>query len=473
MPEPSAPSARLADSDAAALAALLALCALLYGMTLAAPVVYDDLSHVQNAPLLGAPWGQVWAAVWSRRYFALAAERTWQPLVTLLHRATGPTPWLYRSIGVLLHALDGLLVFRLGRRLSGAGSAWAAALLFCAFPPSTEAVFFSSFKGHLLACGFGLLALERWLAYLEAGGRRALAAALAAYAAALLSKETGLAAGALCGLSWLCLGRPRRTAGLAGLAALSAAYLAARFLWLLPPPPFPESFGRPVAASLAWYLRSLAWPAPLCLEHTLSRVGAAGAAAFAVFLAALWSCRRSPKRLFLVLWIPAALLPFLHLIAFANLSPVADRYLYLPAAGFCLLLADAFGAGRARLLPAALLAAWGGASAARNGLFRDERGLFEQTAACAPENPRAQYLLGLACLRDEDPAAAEAAFRRALALRDSAGIRTLLGDALRREGREREGLEEYRKARGREPGWAARFPEPARALEEAERRARR
>ena len=464
------PSARLQESQAAAFAALLALCALLYGMTLAAPVLYDDLSHVQNAPLLGAPWREVWAAVWSRRYFMLAAERTWQPLVTLLHRATGPAPWLYRSIGILLHALNGLLVFRLGRRLLGAGPAWAAALLFCAFPPSTEAVFFSSFKGHLLACGFGLLALERWLAYLGDGDARALAAALAAYAGALLSKETGLAAGALCGLAWLCLGRPRRTGGLSGLAALSAAYLGARFLWLLPPPAFPEAFARPFAASLAWYLRSLVWPAPLCLEHTLSGVGAAGAAALAGLAAVLWLCRGREKRLFLALWIPVALLPFLHLIAFANLSPVADRYLYLPAAGFCLLLADAFGAGRARLVPAALLAAWGGASAARNGLFRSDRGLFEQTAACAPANPRAQFLLGLSCLRDEDPAAAEAAFRRALALRDSGGIRTLLGDALRREGREKEGLEEYRKARAREPGWAERFPEPARALEESEGR---
>jgi hypothetical protein len=438
VPEPGARPARLQDSQAAAFAALLALCALLYGMTLAAPVFYDDLSHVQNGPLLAASWREAWAAAWSRRYFALAAERTWQPLVTLLHRALGPTPWLYRGAGIVLHALNGLLVFRLGRRLSGAGPAWAAALLFCAFPPSTEAVFFSSFKGHLLACGFGLAALERWLAYLDDADRRALGAALAAYAGALLSKETGLAAGVLCGLAWLCLGRPRRTEGLAAVGALSAAYLAARFLWLLPPPPFPERFARPFAASLAWYLRSLVWPAPLCLEHTLSGVGAAGAAAFAGLAALLWACRARPKRLFLALWIPAALLPFLHLIAFANLSPVADRYLYLPAAGFCLLLADAFSGGRARLAPAALLAAWGGATAARNGLFRDERGLFEQTAACAPANARAQYLLGLACLKDEDPAAAETAFRRALALRDSPGIRARLAETLRLEGRDAE-----------------------------------
>ena len=358
-------------------AALLAsVCALLYGMTLAAPLIYDDVANVRDNPLWALGALRVLAAALSRDYFALTLERTYQPLVTLFHFFTHESPLAYRAAGLALHAFNGWLVLRVGLRLGvERRAALLAAMLFCAYPPSTEAVNLSSFKGHLLGFSFGLLALEAWLVYLERGTARALAAAAALYAAALMSKETALSAGLLGASAWMFLGpRRERRAGLGVLAAVSAAFLAWRFLWLRPPAAFPEVFRYSPAASLAWYLRMLAWPWPLCLERAPSG-GAWVWAVLAGYSAGLWALRRWPLELWLLSWTGLASAPFLHLVAFANLSPTADRYLYLPAAGFCLLLARLAGRpGFAALC--GLLAVWGGVTATRNGLYRGERAIF-------------------------------------------------------------------------------------------------
>ena len=111
-----------------------------------------------------------------------------------------------------------------------------------------------------------------------------------------------------------------------------------------------------------------------------------------------------------------------------------------------------------------LFVVWSGVTATRNGLYRSERGIFAQTAACAPTNPRAQSLYGLACLRDGDPAAGEAAFRSALRLRESPGARTLLGEALFQQGKAADAKEQYRLAKALDPDWAAHYPGAAERL---------
>lgn len=458
--------AKLPAGVAAAL--LTATTALLYGMTLNAPILYDDLGHVVGNLAWSLTWPQALAALFSRDYFAVFFERTFQPLVTFFHYAAHGSPVALRGAGILLHALNGWLVFRLGRRLlPDDRAALLAALLFCCHPAATEAVDISSFKGHLVAAAFGLAALEAWLVYLETSAARPLAAAVALYVLALISKETALTTALLCGLAWLLLARGgrRHWPGLAALAGASVVYLAWRFLWLKPPSSFPETFHYSPLASLAWYLRALPWPWPLCLEHTPEQ-GAWVWAALAGYAAVLAALRRRPTELWLALWIAVALAPFLHFVAFANLSPVADRYLYLPVAGFCLLFTQLFSGRGGRLALCAVCAVWGASAAERNGVYRSERGLAEQTAACAPANPRAQFGLGLACLKAGDFSDAEAAFREALKHRESTGIHTFLGEALYRQGKRREAREHYRLARELDPRWELRFPEAARRLRE-------
>jgi hypothetical protein len=377
---------------------------------------------VRDNPAFARPFGEFLAGLFSRDYFAFVQERTYQPLVTLFHWFTHGAPLAYRLAGLALHAANAALVYAIARRLLKRDrAALLAAALFAFFPAHTEALNFSAFKGHALAAAFIMATV---LAFME---KRA-AAAAGFFALALLSKETGLVALLLCAAHER--GKLRR---LAPLAAIGAAYLALRFVWLAPPPAFPSGFARPVVESFGFYVRMLALPWPLCLERTLPAAPLLYAWA-AVFVLGVWAWRRSREALFFLAWIVAGLLPVLHLIPFANVTPVADRYLYLPAAGFALLLAGLYGkTARGERLLAGVLVAWASLTAARNLDYRSERALFEQTADRAPDNPRAQFLVANARFHDKDYAAARRGYERVLALTESPGARAALAELDRLE----------------------------------------
>jgi len=444
---------------------LSAAVAFLYGPLLTAPVVNEDLSHVQGLGLFALPPGAFLRAVTSQQYFYWAQERTYQPLVTLFHYLTHAHPLFYRVVGLLLHALNAFLVYLLGRLLTRRNSSsLLAALLFALFPCQTEAVNASAFKGHLLALTFALSCLLFWAEALSRppGREKApLAAASLFFALGLLSKESAILILALLALYTACFeaGQLRRAASwVAAPAVLALAYLWLRFFWLKPPPVFPHPARYSSLASLGWDLKMFLWPHPLCLERSRP-AGPAVLLLPTAFLAAFAAWRRSPLRLFCLAWMLLWLLPTLHLISFANVTPVADRYLYAATAGFCLLLASLWAEGRARYILYALLPAWGGGTALRNGLYRSPRALWEQTALCAPENPRAHYVLALTCLREDDPAAAKNALERVLSLVPSPGAHTLLGDIARNEGRDGEARRRYAEARRLQPDWDAVYPE--------------
>ena len=428
------------DRPYRAAAGLAAGLALVYAPVLTAPVLYDDLSHVRDNPVFTLPFLSFWQGLTSRYYFEFVRERTYQPFVTLFHYFTHASPPVYRAAGLALHALNAALVFEIARRLTGrARTAAFAALLFAAFPAHTEALNFSAFKGHLLA-SFFILAIV--IAVMEAcGGRGKLDGKLTVATGclltfALLAKESGLVAVALAAayVSLFVGARARRLAPLAAVfATLTAAYFTLRFAWLAPPPAFPGSFARPSLESLAFYVKTLVLPLPLCLERALP-AGPLWLAWLAAFAAAAWTLRKSRQGLFCLAWIVLSLLPVLHLIPFANVSSVADRYLYLPAAGFALLLAHLYGReARGERFLGILLAVWTGLTFSRNLTYRSARALFEQTAACAPGNARAQFLDGNARFADRDYAGARAAYERVLALTDSEGARQALAEIDRLE----------------------------------------
>ncbi len=411
------PSAR---REAAVGAGFAAGALFLFGMTLPAPVFLDDWSYVVKNPLLRAPWDGFRRALLSRDYFAYTGERTWQPLVTLLHWACR-APAELRLIGIGLHAANALLLRAVARRLGASEkTATAAAALWLVFPFHAEALFLSSFKGHLLAAASALAALYAWERATagETADRRWLAASWAALALGLLGKETAVVGPALIGLRVL-LGDARRRAQrlrlLAGHAALCAVYLVWRFGVLRPAPALAFPAPRRPLASLGWYLLGLAKPWPACLARSLPP-GAWPAVLVLPFAGLVWAARRRPLALYGLLWIPVALLPFLGFVAFAGYSPVADRYLYLASAGACLALADLLAETRATLALAVLGAAWAGLLARRNGEFRDLPGVCAQTAACAPDNPLALALWGEERLTERDYGAAREALERAVAL---------------------------------------------------------
>ena len=359
---------------------LFAAAALVYALIPGSPPVYDD------AVFLAAQRALDWGDLVSRHYFALTGERSFQPLVTALQILFSGDPVGLRVFAVALHAANGLLLCAVGRRLGlKPDAAFAAGLLFVLFPPAVEAVAIASFHGHLIAASTTLAALTLWRR--ERPFYTAVALTLG-----LLAKESALAALPLILLSeWVEPSRDpgavRRRFGV--LSAVAAAYLVYRFL-ILALPPAPEAVAACPVESFGWYLRLAVFPWPLSLERAAPAGWGWAAALWAV--GAVWSFPR-PRIWFLWLWFPIALLPALHLIPFANYSPVADRYLYAAAAPLALLLAASFYGPRSRWLLAALATAWGAAAVARTAEYRIPEGLYRGAVENAPKNPRAWGLL--------------------------------------------------------------------------------
>lgn len=453
---------------------LVVLAFVLYAPCLTAPVYLDDGPYVFGSGFLRAPAPAFWTTLFSPHYFAATAERTWQPLVSVLNRLFLDWSALLRALSVLLHALCAWLVYRLSGRALAAG-------LFLAFPLAAEAVFFAAFKGHLLAAAAALGSLLAWRE-----GRRGLSAVL--LAAGLLSKETALVIGPLLFLHAVLIERLRPLEAvrrLAPHAGLAAVYLQLRFFWLAAPPALlVPSEPRPLAA-LAWYLGALVWPPAPGFFRAFPEGDAWVLLLLAPYGALLWAKRREPENLFFLLWPLAALLPFLHLIPFAAKSPVADRYLYLAAAGACWGLSRS-DHKRARVALAALAVLWGWGTLRRTALYRDANALAAAGAQAAPRSAAARLFQAQAALEQgfaadaakaaeaaarlepSDPQnwtwlgiarqaaklpEAEAAFRKALDIQETPQARANLGAYLEDAGRPAMALKEYDRAVELAPQW--------------------
>jgi hypothetical protein len=97
----------------------------------------------------------------------------------------------FYAAGILLHVLNTWLVFALGawRRIGFGVSAWAA-LFFAAAEGHQEAVMWISAASELLLFFFGAGALLAWILFLQTSRYKWLLAAIAAFALALVSKES-------------------------------------------------------------------------------------------------------------------------------------------------------------------------------------------------------------------------------------------------------------------------------------------
>ncbi len=204
-PKPAQPSFVTAHPTLAfaLLAGLVVL--LLYGKALSNPFVYDDLDQVVHNPNLATlptfTHRFLLAPVMFSNEFrdaAAATGSTWRPVfwisLALDRRLHGPSAAAgFHATNLLLHWLNGLLLFTLLRRvrlrLLPAG---VATLLWLTLPINSEAVAWVSGRAYLLAVFFLLLALLAACSFLRRRRPLTLLAAAATSLLALLSNELGL-----------------------------------------------------------------------------------------------------------------------------------------------------------------------------------------------------------------------------------------------------------------------------------------
>jgi hypothetical protein len=487
---------------------------LLYVGILRHPPIWDDhefvfgqsyLMDCRNLPRAAGP-----ASLLSVPPVRNSARPAWLVSVLTDTCLGGGRTHVYRLDSIFWHAVGAVLVLALGWWLSrNLAAALAAGLLFAAHPVHAEAVNIITFRSDLLCLAFMLASL---LLYRDALRRRGwprgagLAAALAAFAIALLSKEMAVVLPLLILLSHVYFPAPRkgrvrqrerRRLGLvlAGFLVLVPLYLAFRAprsgyvsashqdvfsSWSrralsgpekLEDPPWHAVYDQGGVRFLTMsrvfgsYLRLLTWPWPLQGDYAPRVVRSwrdpallASWAAWLLLAAGAWSLRRRlPLAGFGLGWTAVGLLPVSGLVLLRNLQ--AERYLYVSSAGFCLAAGALWAeldrrlaagprrlAGRAAL--AALLALWAGTVWVRNRDFRSDEAFLRATVAVDPSVPRARLSLARLYGDRGDWAAAEREYRAGLELWPRARrARLEFADLLAGRGRREEALAQLRLAR--------------------------
>lgn len=393
---------------------LLALLAvLLYGVTLAFGYTLDDTAViVENAHVQHGISGIgliLESAYW--KGYALGTPTFYRPL-SLITFAVEQTIWaspvLHHSTQVLLYGLSAVLVYRLGAALAGPRVALLAALLWVVHPVHTEVVANIKSRDELLA--FVLGASTLLLAH-----RGRLGWAALAFAGAALCKESVLTfVLVLPAMLWMTrsdLGRSWVT--LPGAALYFFARLSATGT-LLPKTPShmlepthnvllaatgPVEHLGTVLSFAGRYTQLLLMPIELVYDYSIGQIplvglldpyALVGAAVLAGLVGLVLWKRRGP-----VAFGAAYLLLTYAVVSNALLqisgSTMAERYLFTPSFGLCLLL----GLGLARLpqklgwVLVGLLTLVGGLRVAeRLPDWQSDAVLFAADMATAPGNPR-------------------------------------------------------------------------------------
>lgn len=271
-------------------------------------------------------------------------------------------PFGYHLMSLLFHAGVSVLVYLIARRLTGKSLVGLlAGLLFAVHPIHSERVINMTAGFDMLGILFYLGAFYCYLLYSgsEPHRRELFWWSLGLFVLGLLSSEEVATLPLVIVLYEFCFHRERflgqarslRSGGYLTFFGILAGYLVLRFGVLGIGGRMEEYLGGSFLATqmtmivvYAKYLWMMVWPVGLTLFHRLEPVGSVFEPRFLASLlllicvlgAALWHQRR-PVALFSVGWF------FITLLPVSNLVPLqvfmAERYLYLPSAGFTLLAA--------------------------------------------------------------------------------------------------------------------------------------
>ncbi len=436
--------------------ALVAAALFAYAGSFTVPFLLDDYRWIVEDPAL-------------REWNSLGEHRAIgdRPLVVLSLGANYALSGLdvrgYHAFNIAVHALAGLLLFGIIRRLMlqvnrrssrpwpATGLAFAIALVWLLHPLQTQSVTYviqrcESLMGmFLFLCLYSIVraseARRAWPWYLLAVAACGLGMGckevmLTAPVVALLLDRAFLAA------SWQDLFR-RRGVLHATLLGLTLTLLAMNVSKLTGDGDVSAGFDCAVVTPVAYlrsqpavilhYLRLAFWPRPLCLDYhwqaadSAWEIYPAAAAVIALLAASAVAFRVWPGIGFLGLFFFVVLAPSSSIMPIADLA--FEHRMYVPLAAVVTLTVLAlYGLGRACLRDprARGLAGAGGLAAVavvlalltweRNRDYRDPERLWSKVLAVAPHNPRAHFSLGQALRVKGDVNAARRCYERCLHL---------------------------------------------------------
>ncbi len=421
--------------------ALLAIVLAVYGNTLLNGYAMDDATVIhQNVivkkGLAGIP--EILTTPRLSGYMKLTAD-SYRPVSLILfaveYQFFGANPTVGHLTSVLLFAACVLVLFSFLRRLPGMEGTFVpflAAAMFAVHPVHTEVVANVKSCDELLAFLFGFGALHLFANYMRDGRTGQLVAGLVLFLVACFSKETVVTFIAIVPLVFFVfLNNDKRrawvlTAGTLTMVALfilvSRAVLASHGAAMQGAEDFTTNalVGAPLMATriptaiavLGRYLLLLVYPAPLLCNYSFASVpfytwgSAAVLVSVLVYGAIKVFAFARMRRQMNDMWAFAVWFYLLSIGLFSNIfflvtSQMAERFLFLPSVGFCMVIGLAIWYGtrqRARiaavvLLP--LLVVYGGMTVARNAEWKNDATLFAADVEKAPNDCKLNYYRAL------------------------------------------------------------------------------
>ena len=467
----------------------------LYLPSLGGQLIYDSMLQVGLDDYIHEPAN--FADVVSLRVLSLDEIDRNRPvqLASLMMDASiwGKNPFGFRLTSALLHAATSALLFLAALRLMGTRSAasdfaaLAGALFFAWHPLCVETVCEPSNREDLLAGFFLLLGLVLFVGS-PAGNRTASffrgAAIVVCCFLSAGSKEVGWIAPFVLAAAWWFVVRPRYGAQRADLATLVICFAAVGFLaasiTLLKPArsevfvftPEPWEWSRWAILQseiLAGQIERLVFPLRLCADYyrenlvpwttpwlwLLPVAFAVGGAVFAW----RWPAARTGIVLAVFAFLPSA-----NLIG--QFNPLADRFLYLPLAGFVLAfvpplssLFSQISRSASRAVAAALIAVVLSSFALRALVYQrawdNERALWDVTLASNPRSWNALLGAGVARFESGEVSAAGPFWSEMLRRQPNDGVSLMLVALLEeKQGSPREADRLFARALKAEPALA-------------------
>lgn len=469
---------------ALAVLALAALTFAAYTPALDGGFLWDDDAHVTHNPTLTDPSGlvRIWTEIGAvPQYYPLVHTTFW-----IEHHLWGANPLPYHLVNVMLHTLNGVLVWRILRRLRVPGC-WLAGAVFALHPLHVESVAWITERKNVLSGALYLLSLLFFLRArpldLDAPPlhRRTVVLSFLFYLGALLAKTvTCSLPAAILLLGWWKRGRIRRSDAFV-LLPWFAVGLAASFLtvamekthvgaagpeWALSWPSRILVAGR----AIWFYLAKLAWPVGLTFNYPRwdldlrSPIQLAFPAAALALAIALWAARgrigRGPLAAYL--FFVGTLTPALGIFDVYPMrySFVADHFAYLASLGPIAAATTAWFAapmsGRIRTAAtSALLALLAVLVFLQARVYQGPESLWTDTLAKNPQSWLAHTNLGV--LRRSEGRIPEAVAHYEAALEHNpanAEAHNNLGNVLQTQGRTEAAIAHFREALRIDPEYA-------------------
>ncbi|MGO9244792.1 MAG: tetratricopeptide repeat protein [Verrucomicrobiia bacterium] len=446
--------------------------------------IWDDPEHFTANPAMTMPHGLrlIWSSLAISRYYPLTLTTFW-----VERRLWGLHPMPYHLVNIALHALNGVLVYLVLRRLR-IPAPWFAAMLWVLHPVNVESVAWITELKNTQSGFFFFLAVLCFLRF-DAGARRHwYGLALLCGLAALLSKpSTVVLPPALLLCVWWERGSWRRMDILRiapffilalGMSALTVVEQRGHIQgtgtadWNLG---MAERFV--MAGQAVWFYTSKTlWPARLTFVYPRWNLDAGSfwswlpLAGLVAGGALLWRWRRQPwarAGLFGGGFFVLALLPVLGFfdVYYFRFSYVADHFQYLASLGLISLAvsmgtaigerAGQWGHGLGTVAAALALLVLGVSTWRQAHIYQDVETLWADTLAKNPQCWMAHNNLGTALLQEGEVSNAIGHYQQAVRIKpDYDEAHYNLGMALAQSGRIEEAIAHYQQALRIKPDFA-------------------